>query len=270
MAQNPLPKNPGALIVMATKAKPGLVKYGAALGITQVTLALLDTDSGTLADAITAFNATRVGRTSAHGTLNTASAAAKTFLTGARGILLPLWGDTFSQQWAAAGWTDNSTAVPNNQPGRLALVQAIAGFLKANPTMEATTPGVTFTQAQANAVAGALSAGLTGVGTADATSNTARDTRATADKTLRGDLRTLIAILNDKLTPNDPRWAEFGLNAPGAAVTPQGPGASAKPRGGGGAALRDVRRAARRGPPALVDGKAGADGFRQRGRHGGR
>ena len=33
----------------------------------------------------------------------------------------------------------------------------------------------------------------------------------------------LIGILNLKLTPNDARWAAFGLNAPGAAVTPKAP-----------------------------------------------
>ena len=36
-------------------------------------------------------------------------------------------------------------------------------------------------------------------------------------------LRALIGILNLKLTPNDARWAAFGLNAPGAAVTPKAP-----------------------------------------------
>lgn len=47
--------------------------------------------------------------------------------------------------------------------------------------------------------------------------------RTLADTALRKALRALIGILNQKLTLNDARWAAFGLNAPGAAVTPSAP-----------------------------------------------
>ena len=59
--------------------------------------------------------------------------------------------------------------------------------------------------------------------TADKTSGDRFNDRAAAELVVRKDLRALIGILNLKLTPNDARWAAFGLNAPGAAVTPKAP-----------------------------------------------
>ena len=69
---------------------------------------------------MTDFNATRATRTAAHAQLQAASAAARTFLMNAKRVLSSHWGNDYSQNWASAGWTDNTAAVPDTQPGRLA------------------------------------------------------------------------------------------------------------------------------------------------------
>ena len=227
MAQNNLPPKPGALVVLAGKCRAGLVKYETPLNITQITAASLGTDTQALSDAMSAFNTARVNRTNAHKTLSAASNAARDFLGDARRLLAIQWGEAWSTQWAEAGWTDHSTAVPNTQPGRVELTGALAAFLTANPSYEVVQvppqKQITFTAAQAGIVNGALADALSGVGTADATSGDRLSDRAAADLVVRRDLRALIGILNQKLTPNDTRWAEFGLNAPGKAVTPAAP-----------------------------------------------
>ena len=169
------------------------------------------------------FNATRANRTAAHAALQAASAAAKTFLSHGRNVLAAHWGNDYSQNWASAGWTNNTTAVPNTQPERLALVGTLGAFLAANASYAVNAPPIVFTAAQATSVGAAFQAGMDAVGAADTGADTAREARAAAEETLRKDLRALIGILNLKLTPNDARWAAFGLNAPGAAVTPSRP-----------------------------------------------
>ena len=223
MAQNLLPPNPGALAVLAGKCAAGLTTYGTALNITQITAAGLSADAAALQAAMGSFNASRAARTAATAILHTASDAAKTFLANARSVLVAHWGQDYSQNWASAGWTNNSTAVPTDQPARLALVNALAGFLTANPAYAASAPPIVFTAAQASAVAQGLQAGLDGVGAADTAAATAKDARTTADTALRKELRALIGILTQLLTPNDARWTAFGLNAPGKATTPAAP-----------------------------------------------
>ena len=197
------------------------------MNITQITAAGLTTDAAALQTAMGSFNATRAARTTATATLHTASDAAKAFLTNARSVLVAHWGQDYSQNWASAGWTGHSTAVPDTQPARLALVNALGGFLTANASMAVSAPPIVFTAAQATSVAGALQNALDGVGAADAAAVTAKAARTTADTKLRKDLRALIGILTQLLTPNDARWAAFGLNAPGKAVTPAAPTALA-------------------------------------------
>ena len=116
MAQNPLPKPTGALLILAGKCTAGLTTYATPLGITQITPASLAADAAALSTAMGDFNATRANRTAAHASLQAASAAAKTFLSHGRSVLAAL-GQRLRQNWASAGWTNNSTAVPNVHAG---------------------------------------------------------------------------------------------------------------------------------------------------------
>ena len=205
MAQNALPKNTGALIVLAGQCAAGLTTYATALNITQITAAGLTIDATALQAAMGSFNATRAARTAATVTLHIASAAAKAFLTNARSVLVAHWGQDYSQNWASAGWIDSSTAVPDTQPARLALVLALGGFLTANPALAVSAPPIVFTAAQATSVAGSLQNALDGVGAADTAASNAKAVRTTADTKLRKELRALIGILTQLLTPNDAR-----------------------------------------------------------------
>ena len=223
MAQNVLPQSPGALIVLAGKCAGGLTTYGATLGITQITAASLTADADALQEAIGEFNAARAARTAATAALHAASDAAKDFLSAGRGVLVAHWGENYSQQWAAAGWTDNSTAVPKTQPERLALVLAIHGFLTANASYEVNAPPIVFTAKQALTVSTAMQGALNGMDQADTNADSDKAVRTTLDTQLRKNIRALIGILNLKLTPNDPRWDAFGLNQPGKATTPAAP-----------------------------------------------
>lgn len=96
MAQNTLPRQPGALLVLTGKCEAGLTTYATPLNITQITAASLAADAGALSTAMGDFNATRANRTAAHAALQAASAAAKTFLSHGRNVLAAHWGNDSS------------------------------------------------------------------------------------------------------------------------------------------------------------------------------
>ncbi len=65
MAQNTLPRQPGALLVLAGKCEAGLTAYATPLNITQITAASLAADARALSTAMGDFNATRACSTPA-------------------------------------------------------------------------------------------------------------------------------------------------------------------------------------------------------------
>ena len=66
MAQNTLPRQSGALLVLTGKCEAGLTAYATPLNITQITAASLAADAAALSTAMGDFNATRATRTAAH------------------------------------------------------------------------------------------------------------------------------------------------------------------------------------------------------------
>ena len=126
MAQNILPKNPGALVVLAGKCSAGLTTYATTLKITQITAAGLDADASLLQTAVGDFNATRAARTAATAAMHAASDAAKTFLShGARGARGALGAGLFAK--LGVGGLDGQHHRRARGPARAAGVGECAG-----------------------------------------------------------------------------------------------------------------------------------------------
>jgi hypothetical protein len=66
--------------------------------------------------------------------------AVKTYLMAYRKVLDGVFGHAFNVSWAAAGFTNNSTAVPATHDARLTLLTAARAYLAAHPSYEASLP----------------------------------------------------------------------------------------------------------------------------------
>ncbi len=76
------------------------------------------------------------------------------------------------------------------------------------------------TAAEAEELTEAAAAGQNDVSAAEEALKAANDVRAPARKATLGLMSTLIANLNKKLAPDDPRWLSFGLRMPATPTTP--------------------------------------------------
>ena len=128
MASNALPRNTGALSKLALNMTSGLASLGTTLGITQVTAAQLDAQVAAMNAAESDFNVARLAMTDATTAATLASEAIAAWLSKARAVLVPYLGEAWSAQWAAAGFTNFSTAVPGTVGDRFKLIGLLEPF----------------------------------------------------------------------------------------------------------------------------------------------
>lgn len=143
------------------------------------------------------------------------------FIRVTRDVLKPVLGYTYSNNWAPLGFT-NGLSIPARIAPVNTMMQAIRGYLTANPTKE--NAGANVTAAQATILFNALNTAQQALATHEMnleTLITNRDAQATL---VRGRVRQLTKELTNVLTPMDARWLRFGLNQPGLKERPGIPG----------------------------------------------
>ena len=221
MASNSLPTNSAQLIGLARKMENGIVKLGAAVPVTMVTAAQMQTDLEAFVKADTDFNAARSARLAVSEVFQAEMETVYRWLLAVSNTLASRFGTKWSAAWAQAGFVNGSTGVPTKLEERLGLVLSLVKFFTKNPgfevpTMEQTAAFGTALQTTALAKQQVVTAAEVALGTAG-------EAWTTAHETLTGAMRELIKNLEGKLKKNDPRWVEFGLNMPGARSTPGQP-----------------------------------------------
>lgn len=145
----------------------------------------------------------------------------KEWLVTTRVVLGRSLGEKWSAAWAAAGFINNSTAVPADNMSRIALATSLETYLTNNPDEERTDMNVTADTAgtMAETLQG-LQAEVTDAKEALKTSDALRQPARAAAVSV---ISTLIANLNKKLAPDDPRWIAFGFPMPASQKTPAAP-----------------------------------------------
>ncbi|MDQ6908996.1 MAG: hypothetical protein M3176_19425, partial [Chloroflexota bacterium] len=201
----------------------GIKQHGSALGLLQYT----DANFGPLVTGLQtkqdAFNGQRSVVAAAFAPFIAAMGAIRKACLDARKVLSISLGENYSQAWVAPGWTDNTTEVPKDQAGLLALAKALQTFLEANAAYEVDTSKVTFTAGNFKQLlqdADTAENGSGGVTQAQMALETAGSDRNGAATALGDAIRGTIEYLSKKLSPTDPMWDQFGLNRPGAANMP--------------------------------------------------
>ena len=223
MAQNPLNITIAELLDLGLHCIAGLGTQGAAIGILQYT-------QGNYSPFVTALTL----KQNAFIVARSAYAAAVSDLSGQRELMIEACGDArllfmitlsreWSEAWVAAGWEDGTTAVPRDLPGLKALCNAIFSYLNTNVDFVVDTVKITFTAQRFQDLLGGAATLEPVVTSTKVALGIARDARKTDEANLRTNTRGLIDVLATKLDPMSPLWDAFGLNRPGADVTPGAP-----------------------------------------------
>lgn len=218
---NNVPRSRGPLRVLATKIKVGLDALGVILGITQMPPETFEDDQTAFNNSWSGYNAARSAQQVKSNAYKSACAGVSVFLKSSRATLVASFGPSWNTMWAQAGFVQPSTAVPRRLADRLSLATSLVKFLTDNPSYEVASKGVTAAIGQAALTA--VTAAEVALQPAKAATAAAKGVLGGAQQVLVTACRTVIKVLSTALGPNDPRWKTFGLNPPGADVTPAAP-----------------------------------------------
>jgi hypothetical protein len=220
MSSNQLPDGIYELFTQAEDMADGAHNHEAAVGLKQNKELDLRAD---LAPAIIAQKdyKTAISANTDLGTaLTVADSNGKAFISAARRVLASNFGEKYNQSWAGAGFPDKSTAVPNTQGKREALLLSLKNFFTDNPSYEVNTPKLIVTAARADTVWTALVAARTAAKDGNTLAGQKKVVRDATEHALRDRMSGMIAELGQLLDDTDPLWLAFGLNEPGATNLP--------------------------------------------------
>ena len=221
MASNEIPEQAKLRSQLAGKMISGIHNKGASVPITFVTETKMKADLIAFNESEAAFGRARQTLKDAHTTLIPAAQALLDFLNVARPALIGHYGYFWTADWAAAGFVNNSTAIPASIEERLGVANALVTFFTANPSFEIAATGAT--AANGEAIYQAAEAAQEAVANAQAALDDAETVRQPATVTLLGDMRGVIKNLQAALSKSDPRWLAFGLQIPAMNTTPRKP-----------------------------------------------
>jgi len=218
MASNALPRELDELISLAEDCADGAQQLEATIVLKQnmeadIRADLLDltTKRGTY-DALVGLNEAK------ENAVTLARSNARGGLTAARDRLKQIFGSGPGDAWQAAGWPNDSVAVPSTSEKILPLLMSVKLYLTANAANEVAALGVTATNMQT--LHTALSNAVAARNLHKDTRTAALGLRNTAIEKLRTRLRGLIGELEQLLDPMSPHWLTFGLKRPGAPDSP--------------------------------------------------
>ncbi|MFN0077395.1 MAG: fibronectin type III domain-containing protein [Prosthecobacter sp.] len=212
MASNPTPDNPDILRALCTRMAKGCKMHEVPLGIKQNTEAVMLAAHGGLSAAETALGLRKKEVAAAYDALQAADNAGFSMLTDCKLRIAKLYGQRWNVNWEPTGFPNQSTGIPDDQPTRLTLLDALKNYFTAKPADESVDMGATaaLCLAQHTAITDAQAA----VDHAESEQTKAFATRATAEDALRKRVRGLIEELTIVLPADDARWEDFGLSIP--------------------------------------------------------
>lgn len=216
---NPTPDDDDVMLALAEDMADGCHDHEVAVGIKQNTETVMRA-------AITAMKSAKLDLANLKMAINTKSAAVKTadesavtVLTNCRLRFIKLYGYSFNAGWEAAGFPNQSTAVPRTPDKRFTTIGNVAAYLTATPASESVDMDVT--AAICSAAHTSLSTARHDLDTAETALSNGLRARDAAVTALRKRVRSLIAELTLLLADDDPLWESFGLNIPANPTPPE-------------------------------------------------
>ena len=232
MASNKLPDILEELIALTEDAADGAHQLETTVGLQQNKETAIRADLAAVVTKKSAYDAAVTASPDKTTALTVARSNARGWLTMARDNFKTFLGGQPSQAWESAGWSSSSIAVPSTSDLLLPMLQAVGGFLTANPARE--VAAMNLTAARATTLHTALSDARAARNTHDALLTQTKSERDDAEDQLRTRMRGLIDELMQLLDPMSPHWLTFGLKRPGAPDSPdQAQNTRATAAGGG-------------------------------------
>jgi hypothetical protein len=234
------------LFALGEDMADGLSAHEAEVGVKQNQAADVRRDLTAARTAENQFQTKRRDKTAATTAQTVADSNGKALIATAKGVLENYLGKKWSPAWAAAGFGNNSTAIPATLEQRQSCLAALKTYFTANPAHQNAPLNVT--PAQADARFTALKDARSAANAAANAAGAAKAARESAVAALRNRLTGLIGELDQLLEGDDPRWYAFGLSRPADPETPGVPDNLVLTAGPAGTVLADwadARRAAR-------------------------
>lgn len=212
MASNQLPKPLDRLFPLCDAMLGGLGAYEVPLDVKQNTAATVAPYLASARSAENDYGAKQMARKAANNVKTAADNAAKVFIGNARKRLSKFFGEAYNTEWAAAGWPDDSTALPKTEDKRFALVESIRLYLVDHP--EHASADMDVTAAIAATTHTNLNNARMDLGQKQTDQGNAKVLRDVQVAALRKRMQGLIDELATLMEDDDPRWYAFGLNRP--------------------------------------------------------
>lgn len=232
-SMNPTPEDDEVLEALTEELADGAHDHEVSVGIKQNTETVL---RASLSDAIAAKQdrgAKDLLVNAKYALLHDADVAGELVLKNCRLRMVKLYGGQHNLNWELAGWTGNSTAVPDTQDKRFTLLNSQKNYFTTNPAAESVD--MEATAAICAAAHTAISNARAAVNTAEFNQSNAVKAHKAGYKSLRKRVRGFITELGTLLADDDPRYMLFGLNVPANPTAPDGIATlTATAAGGGG------------------------------------
>jgi hypothetical protein len=222
MASNRLPDKRDRLFALGDDMCDGLHQYEVAIDIKQNTEAVVRPALAAARAAEAAYGESQVAKKAANAVLTAADNAGRVFITNARKRLSKFFGESYSTEWGAAGWPNNSVGMPSTQDDRFNLLSSLKTYFTGHPAHE--SADMDATAALADAAYAAISNARAALALKVTESGNAKKARDTAEANLRKRMVGVIGELETLLSADDARWHAFGLSRPADEETPESPG----------------------------------------------
>lgn len=236
MASQQIPYTYDPVVQLLEDAADGAGAHGVAVGLKQNTEAAIRADLEALAGKPAGpggvpaavpglkglWNAKKAAKTEKGGLFVSAKSNGRTLLAACVNVLKPRLGNSWSNVWQNAGFTNGSLAIPANP---LTMLQQMRAYFEANPTheKEEVAVGIDATAEACEAAAQAISTASTNSNQSNVDAGNAKKALDQGIKAARRRLTGLREELSQLMGGDDERWYAFGFEKPDDPVTPEVP-----------------------------------------------
>ncbi len=221
MASNPTPDPIGELIAAGEDLHDGLSQHAVACNIKQNNPTDFRADLEALITAQNDLVAAEGAEPAAYSALRSADSNGKGFIARTLKVLSISLGNAWSVEWTATGLPDQTVGIPTTQDKRFTALSGLAAYLMANPEKE--NAQLEISAAIATSLRNAVSDARQNVGNALRLTKEKIIARDAARSAFRLRFRGTLHELEQKLSAEDPKWYDFGLNRPADPATPGQP-----------------------------------------------
>ncbi|MBA4149674.1 MAG: fibronectin type III domain-containing protein [Verrucomicrobia bacterium] len=218
--KNTITSSPLKLIPQITSAIPGVLKYGAVLGLPANMGTSMQAKKGALIASDGSYEQARLDLRNATAARRLAIRKVRNHIRAVRELVKPSLTPKYSQAWEAFGFV-GSLQVTTRVSNLLMTLTKMGSHLAANPDLGADDPNLVATKTRD--LETMLMTANTVVNQKKGTLQRLLEARAAKAEEVRYILRELSSALRLKLDPLDSRWVEFGFNKVGARPTPDAP-----------------------------------------------